>query len=218
MRSMLRRRLQESTAKQWSDANLNTYLNFGLQFMQQAIMQVSPEEFLYISTADHVADDDLIPKPYGLMLIKRVQSQYAADASYTDALRARNDEIDALVTADLDAYSTYYRYAEFGRHIRIWPTPESNNSAGMRLSWVPTLTMAVDADVPDVHLSLHEGIVYRAHEIALADTDEITDPNVLNSTQRILQMVVSRIPLFYYSEGGMPTEIEVDVDKEGGWI
>lgn len=218
MRSMLRRRLQEATAKQWTDANLNIYLNFGLQFIQTAIMAVKPEEFIYISTADHVADDNLIPKPYGLLLIKKIECMYPDDDTYTKVTKDRNDIIDALVEEDLDAYSTYYRYAELGRWIKIWPTPSANNTAGLRMTWVPSLTMAVDADVPDVHINLHEGIVYRAQEIALGDTDEITDPNVLMAVQKILSVVVLRIPSYYVPSGGEPDEIEVDVDKEAGWF
>jgi hypothetical protein len=215
---MLRRRLQEATAKQWSDANLNTYLNLGLQFMQTAVMQVSPEEYLSISTADMVADDNLIPKPYGMLSIKKLELKYPTDSAYVKATKARNDEIDALVTADLDAFSSYYRYAPFGRWIKYWPTPSANATAGMKLTWTPTLTMGADSDVPDLHTNLHEGIIYRAQEVALGDTDEITDPGVLASTQKILSVVVSRIPLYYQTAGGEPDEIEVDLDITDGWF
>jgi hypothetical protein len=185
--------------------------------MQTAILQVSPEEFLSISTANMVADENLIPKPPGMLSIKKVELKYPTDTAYKKATKARNDEIDALVEQDLDAYSTYYRYAPFGRWIKYWPTPGSNSSAGMRLTWSPSLTMGADTDVPDLHLNLHEGIIYRAQEIALGDTDEITDPNVLAATQKLLSVVVSRIPLYYQQSGGEPDEFEVDIDKEAGW-
>ena len=72
MRDMLRRRLQETTPKQWANADLNIYLNLGLQFVQTAVLQTSPEEFLSVSTASMVANDNLIPKPIGMLTLKKV--------------------------------------------------------------------------------------------------------------------------------------------------
>jgi hypothetical protein len=215
---MLRRRLQEATAKQWTDAALNEYLNLGLQFLQTAIMQVKPEEFIYISSANLVEDDNLIPKPPGLMQIKRVYLMYSGETTYIKAEKWRSDKIEEMVldtslTSDSDRY-----YAEEGRWVKIWPTPSAASSAGMKLWWVPTLTMGSDSDVPDVHLNLHEGVVYRAQETALGDTDEITDPNVLRATQQILSVVISRIPLYYQPGGGEPDVIEIDIDVESGWV
>lgn len=216
---MLRRQLQEDTASQWSNATLNSYLNLGLQFMQTAVLQHDPEAFFEIDRTDfYDADNGLVPQPVGCIRINKVKVMYDGNDSYLTATWKRNDVIDQY-EEDLDEadYVDEPYWTMKGQWIRIWPEANATTiTDGIELLFVPTLTMGSDADVPLINLHLHEGIVYRAKSIALGDTDEESDPAVLEALDKKLSVVISRIPL-YYTSHGPPGEFELDFDHTLGW-
>jgi hypothetical protein len=169
MRDMLRSQLQEDTAAIWTDAKLNNYLNLGLQFMQTAVLAHNPEAFLEIDRTDYYENDDgLVPKPLGCIRIKDVKVKYDGDSAYVFAVKKRNDEIEGYI----EAYTSSTMedepiWSNYGNWIRIWPEADADSTDGVELVFVPTLTMGADTDVPHLALHLHEGVVYRAKEIAL---------------------------------------------------
>jgi hypothetical protein len=224
MRQMLRRRIQEDQGyeEQWTDANLNTYLNLGLQFMETEVLKYMPEAYMQIDQCDlYDADNGLAPVPVGCISVKEVW-RYDADANgnYKKSEKRSNFWIDTYesdvgLTTDDNVTEVW---APFGRWIRYWPQNGTTTvTNGMRIKYVPVLTMGADSDVPDLHLNLHEGAVYRAQQIALADTDETTSPEVMDSLNKNLAIVVGRIPAYIQPEEGDVGEFTVDIDKEDGW-
>jgi hypothetical protein len=218
MRTMLRRQLQEDTASQWSDATLNSYLNLGLQFMETAVLQHQPEAFRQVDrTTFYVADEGLIPKPIGCMRVIDVKVKYPDDTAYTFAVYRRNDQIEEAI----DAYESSTMESEpywsiYGHWVRVWPEPATDATDGIELIYVPTLTMGADSDVPLLHLHLHEGIVYKAKSVALGDTDEESDPEQMAALDKKLSVCISRIPLYYFSDGP-PPQFDLGLDHEDGW-
>jgi len=218
MRALLERQLQDTGNAVFSDANLNTYLNFGLQFMQSSIMQVDPEAFLEIATTNLISTGDwpmLYPKPQGLIRVMKVEIQEAGESSYTRAYKRRNDQIDDFVAGNTT--TTQKHWAQKGRWIRIYPTPSAASTDGLRLTFVPSLTMGADTDVPDLPLHLHKGIVYAARLDALGDTDEDVDPQTLDTLGKKIAVILDRIPLYYGQDHGEPEFFEVGIDAEDGW-
>jgi hypothetical protein len=218
MRSMLRRRLQDVGAVSFETADLNTYLNLGLQFMQTAVLQGNPEAFQEISTTNLITTGDwpeLYPKPVGLLKILKVEVDYNGDGTYSQLKKARNDQMDQFVLGNVE--TTLSRWSEKGRWIRIYEPPETAVADGLRLTFVPSLTMGSDTDVPDLPLILHKGIVYEAQLEALGDTDEDMDPTTLDVISKKLAVVLDRIPLYYGQDQGEPEVFEVGIDHEDGW-
>ena len=85
MRNMLRRRLQEDDGieEQWTDSQLNDYLNQGLQFMEAEILKYQPEAFTQIDKTDLYADDNgLVPMPVGAITILSCWYYDTANAEY----------------------------------------------------------------------------------------------------------------------------------------
>jgi hypothetical protein len=218
LRAMLRRQLQEDTASQWTDATLNGYLNLGLQFMETSVLQHDMEAFIQVDRTDVlVADEGLVPKPVGHIRTIDVKIKYANDSAYTFATFRRNDQIEDLVEASTSSTVESEPYwSTYGQWIRYWPLPTATSTDGLELIYVPTLTMGADSDVPLLNTHLHEGIVYRAKAIALGDTDEESDPTVLEALDKRLSVVISRIPL-YYATDGPPPQFDLGVDHEDGW-
>jgi len=218
MRDMLSRQLQDLDNAAWSVANKNTYLNLGLQFMQSAVLAVDPEAYIEISTTNLIATGDwpdLYPKPQGLIRIFKVELDYNGDGTYTVAKKLRNDEIVSLRAGNTTQAAD--GWAQFGRWIKIWPSPTVAATNGLRLTFVPSLTMGADADVPDLPTYLHKGIVYAARLDALGDTDEDVDPAVLDAVSKKLAVILDRIPLYFGQDQSEPEQIEIDIDHESGW-
>jgi len=220
MRDTLERQLQDDSNQIFSVANLDQYLNQGLQFMQTAVLQSDPEAFQEISTAPTTAADDgyddLYAKPQGLMQIVKVELDLSGSGTYTQAFKRYNYQIDAFVngseTTSLQHWSTK------GRWLRIYPTPTVVVAAGIRLTFVPTLTMGADTDVPDLHIHLHKAIILAARMDALADTDEDVDPNTLDTLTKKLAIIIDRVPLYYSQSHGEPDVFDPDINAEDGWV
>ncbi len=218
MRSMLERQLQDTGNAVWSTANLNTYLNLGLNFMQTAILQVDPEAYFEVSRTNMISTGsypDLYPFPQGMQRVTKVELQYSTDDTYSQAFKRRNDQIDQFVLGNTE--TTQNHWAKKGRWLRIYPTPVAASTNGIRLTFVPTLTMGADADVPDLLLTLHKGIVYAARIDALGDTDEDTDAATLDAVSKKLAVILDRIPLYFGQDHSEPEQMEVGIDHEEGW-
>jgi hypothetical protein len=149
------------------------------------------------------------------MKILKVEMQEADESSYTQCFKRRNDQLDQFVLGNTATSNKHW--AQKGRWIRVYPTPSAASTGGLRLTFVPTLAMGADTDVPDVPLSMHHGIVLAARLEALGDTDEDVDPGTLDAIGKKLAVILDRIPLYYGQDQGEPELFEVGIDHEEGW-
>jgi hypothetical protein len=198
--TMLRRRLQEVTAAQWTDAVLNTNLNLGLSYMQKKVLVVDPEAFIYTDTTPLVNAQRDYPKPVGFNYEIAVYISTNGGTSYTLA-----DAVDYRTIIEAEASGVCY--AHKGRFFVLYPTPSGASAAGLKIEWVPTLSMGSDDDVPDLNTNLHEGIVYRAEMISLGDTSQEAQVAAVE-----LKAVVDDIKM-YYRKSAVPERIRHDFSK-----
>jgi len=189
LRSMLRRRLQEVTAAQWTDATLNSLLNLGLQYMQKKVQAVDPEWLVYTDTTPIVANQRDYPKPSGFQFEIAV---YVSTNNGTSYSIADFVEYQDLIAGDVEGVQYSYK----GRFIALSPTPTANSTAGLKLEWVPTLAMGNDDETPDLQVNLHEGIVYRAEMLALGETAQQAEVAAVE-----LAAVVGDITSYYRRKG-----------------
>src|SRR5688500_16498133 len=82
MRSMLRRRLQEATADQWSDANLNDLLEVALHLVQKEVMKVRGDAFMVEDSAALVANQEFYQLPSGFWYELVVKFRASTSAAY----------------------------------------------------------------------------------------------------------------------------------------
>ena len=200
LRAWLRRRLQETTPAQWTDSTLNSYLNEGLYFMQQEIEKIEPEAFVYVDTANTVADQDLYAMPTNMKSDLELEYKAASSSEYATVPKR-----DRRFTRENTTGLVYY--AHQGRYFLIRPVPSNSVSAGLRLTYVPILTMGSDSDVPILNIDLHMGIVLAAQLTALGDVDESTGKEAVRT--ELAQMIL-RIPLHYQKTSAEPDRFSVD--------
>jgi hypothetical protein len=201
MRTWLRRRLNETTADQWSDSVLNDYLNQGLHFMQQEIEKLNPEAFLYEDSANLVSAQRKYAWPTNMKREMKVKVMMTTAATeYTVLERVGNRKCD---DPDDDQEFTYSHH---GRYLKLQATPTMNVTDGLWVEYVPTLTMGADGDVPIIPNDLHIGIVLMAQLIAFGDSSGSADKE---EVKRELADVILRLPTHYRDTGAEPHRFSV---------
>lgn len=193
---MLQRRLQDSGNAQWSDDTLNAYLNYGLTFMQKEIMKLDPMAFLYSDTANLTATS-YYPMPANSMFEVGVYTRSTPTGTWRWEDFIELPWIQAGGSDNWDANPYSHGYSRWGRYLYIYPTPVVAVTSGLRLEYVPWLTMGADADQPEIDTGLQEGIVFRAEEIALGDTAQ----EAVKAKEDLAQVLVS-LPMYYRRKGG----------------
>ena len=202
MRTVLRKRLQEVTADQWTDSDLDALLNQGLARMQTLIMKVHPDAFLYRDTRN-IETTEFYGWPAGTLFVVSVETKTTGG---TFKRRLPMKYVDTLETP---ASSESPRYARVGDFCILSPTPTEVVVGGLRIWYVPTLTMAVDADVPKIVLPLHIGIVYWAQIFALGETRE-----VVKAIKEELAAIIADIPMWYMVTGDANSTLDIDLGKD----
>jgi hypothetical protein len=171
MRTLLRRELNEVSAEQWSDSELNDLLNYGLQWVQTQIVKVSPAFVVHRYLAPIQANKDLVDKPVGMLWEWRFEKLDSSSSTYKRVPRHPGgyEEMTKRGSgADL-------AYTHIGRWFAVHPVPTSDLADGWRVWFMPTLDMAADSDVPDIVHPLHYAVVLKAKLLAIGETAESSD-------------------------------------------
>jgi len=201
LRTWLRRRLQETTPDQWSNSDLNDYLNEGLHWMQQEIEKIDLEAFIYEDSTGIVSGQRKYALPLNLKRIVKLKAKMTSSASdYTTLSRVGSRKCDS---PDESQYNTY---AYHGRYLKLQATPTENVTKGLWLEYVPILSMGSDADIPPIPVDLHIGIVFQAQLIAYGDASGSTDKETVRQE---LADVMLRLPLHYTKVGDEPDRFTV---------
>lgn len=199
MRRILRRRKNDADAVTWSDDDLNEVLAFGLYSLQNEIMKVDPHFVVSRATAQLTDGQRRYPKPEGMWLeislgiadtAEPTGYRYLDRKDYGAVLRRRSGE-DPI-------------YSHYGDYFEIAPEPATTIAAGLEVNYVPTLTMALDTDVPRCHIALQPAVVFWADLFLGGESKE--DPA---RTEGMLNRLVNMIPQFYYRHGQKAEQFQV---------
>lgn len=202
MRELLRRRLQEEIAENFDDDELDNLLNIGLHRVQLAIKRAHPDASLHRAVANIENGVDLYDFPPGFISEYLVETRDSTSSAYGKIKRVNfRDTIDR-------ASGSETVYARTGKWIRISPTPTENVTNGLRIWFVPTLSMSADSDVPDIPLVLHEGPVIWANKVALDETGEASK-EVSAEWAEFIQLIMET----YNVTDADPQYISLDIDK-----
>lgn len=180
MRAMLKDCLQEpsgTATDQFSIPQLNMLLNRGLLWVATMVQRVNPDAVLAIDTFALAANKNLYPVPTGCVAVRKVvrtrdgkrlarRSDAYLDATYG---AVTGESVTTGTTLARDPLE----WAQFGRFIRLGPTPNEALANGIRITYIPSLTMSDDADVPQLVEGLHDAVVNRAWQLGLRPNADI---------------------------------------------
>lgn len=178
MRTALRRMLNEPVADQWDDAALNEFLAHGVLMIEKEILKTSPQEFAKWATDDLEANKDAYPLPTDFIRELRIELKDAAG----DYQPQPCFEYDSLMDDEPNGY------AIMGRFIHLRPTPTAAVVDGLRLVYVPVLTMAEDSDTPAIPDFLHIAAVLWAKTLANEETGEQVEATKARITEMVLDL------------------------------
>jgi hypothetical protein len=178
MRDMLRGWLQDKipaggsdSDRQWTNVQLNRFLNLGLRDAEKIIIAVDPEAFKCTYVADvSVATtgvDALYEWPAGTWAVIEV-ARSSDGVSYVPIKRCTLDDVRKGKTAPGGNFVHYSK-----THFLLAPSPSAAVTAGLRVIVAPTLVMAEDTDKCPI-TEPHDSLLC-AKKLALMDVGEPTD-------------------------------------------
>lgn len=212
IRALVRRRIREVTADQWTDAEIDTVINVALARMETLILKIAPDEFVSVYTKDLTSGDGYYEMPATTIHPLMLERRDSTSSSYRRARRVKfADILDRLANSTTAAAETDETlYARVGRkRIIVWPTPTASVSAGLRLTHVDTLTLADETDVPNLPVPLHIGIVYWSEIMLVGEGRE-----EVKGSEAQLASLIGDIPMWYLQSGDRPDSLDIDLAKD----
>jgi len=205
IRELLRRRLNETIADNWSDDVLNTFIDLAYALVVKQVRKVDPEALIAWDYRNTVAGTNWYEKPSGTRGPVEVGlKSTSADTDWTPLVRkpywiARDWTGDTV-------------YCHRGAYIGIFPAPTLSITSGIQFIHAPVDTMAVDIDVPKLETTLHYAIVLWAALIAKGESPESDAKDAVE-----LQRIIGDIPQDYGSPDlGQPIALSPDVADARG--
>jgi len=202
--TLTRRQLMEESPQNWTDDILHDLENVAYHVVQKEIMKVDPEAFLEWVRRDIEAGKSDYPRPEGSWWPNQVRLKDETTGKY-DRLHYKPFDVAETWTDDPV-------WSRRGVYVFIFPEPTATISAGLELINVPTLTLAVDTDIPKIPLGLHMAIVYLTKILALGETYQNYDRDVA-----MVEKIMGDIGTYYSQDGGEGWKLTPDIIKPFGY-
>jgi hypothetical protein len=203
IRTLLRRRLNETVADRYDDSTLNTYIDLAYALVLKQVRKVDPEAVLFWDYRSTVAGVSWYEKPAGTRGPVEVGlKKSSSDTDWTPIPRRAYHVARDVTSADETVY------CHRGTYIGIFPAPTVAVTNGIQFLHAPTDTLAADTDVPKLETTLHYAIVLWAALIAKGESPEAADSKDAAELQRL----IGDIPLDYGSPDlGQGSSLSPDV-------
>jgi len=181
MREMLKVLLQEPAGDetdQFTIPQLNQLLNRALLWVQMKVIRINPDAFLSVDTQAIVSGTNIYAFPVGAVAIRKVlrtrdgkrlnrQPEGYMDVTYGPNVGVALSTGTVLGRDPID-------WCPFGRYARVGATPNEALLNGITFQYVPSLTMAVDANVPAITEGLHDAIINKAWCLGIRPNADIS--------------------------------------------
>jgi hypothetical protein len=200
MRGLLQRFLNDTGEDIWTEDQLNSLLNLGTIDIQDFIEATEPDAFVYVDRRDIDAGERYYQKPAG-MTSERELSLLGSDGEYSKLTLSSYEVIRRGNAPDPS-------YAHFGKYFYLSWVPPALIANGLEVVYHPTLAMADDSDVPDIHMRLHYAIVLAAGIKGLRETP---DSELTKSFKEDLAIEVKKIPTLYLRSAAGNLDLSVDM-------
>lgn len=206
IRTLVRRRLNETVADNWSDDVLNTLIDTAYALVLKQVRKVDPEAVLSWDYRNTVAGTVWYEKPAGTRGPVEVGlKKAAADADWTPLKRK-----PYFIARDWTGDETVYCHR--GTYIGLFPAPTVAVVDGIQFIHAPTDALAADTDVPKLEATLHYAIVLWATLLAKGESPEADTKDALE-----LARILADIPSDYGSPDlGQPVALSFDVADARG--
>lgn len=170
-RTLLRKRIQEVVAVNWTDSELNVLLDLAAQDIQKRLLAKDAQYFGVVALADRIAEKTKTPLPGGFVQdLGLVEVRLTAGGAYVPVDKNTNLNIAASAPN-----SEGPEWTVFGRYLKVVPAVAVTITDGIRLSYVKAITMDDDSVVPPIDLFWHDAWVDAAARKAYRESQEKSD-------------------------------------------
>jgi len=199
--TLVRKRLNEASADQWSDADVNTGVDVGYQHVENIILQSDPDAFIKVDRADLVNAQHEYAKPASLI--------NALELSVLDSSTSKYDVIEKASYHDVRdrVASEDYQWAHYGRYFYLGPAPDAALTSGLQVKYVPALVLSLDTSVPQISQNYHMAIVLSAVIVLVGETADGVEKFI---TER--EYLFGQLRMTYRRDVGHPSHIQIDQD------
>lgn len=178
-----RRLVNEASARLWSDADITTEINNALYEAEAAVSRIAPGEFLeeaVINTSDAATGTNAtagtwyVRPTYEPMQVVRIKESATGD--YRDMHKLTLAQMYDHVSGSPGGSQTRgeYGYALRGKYMLVRPAPPAGIAAGILILYWDKLALSAPADTPRLPVALHHRLCYRAAELLLKDSKDIS--------------------------------------------
>jgi hypothetical protein len=193
LRNTLRGWLQDTSSIQWTDSQLNRYINLALRETEKHILAVDPEAFKCTyraaTTVPATGVDNLYSYPVGTFAVHEV-------ALSSDGIAYRPLQRLSLKDARNGRFGVIGDVAGFvpydAKHFVLWPSASTAVTNGLRIIVAPTLVIADDANASPIPHAFETLNLKHAQLFALWDVEEPTE-----MVQQEVDRLKSETPRFY---------------------
>lgn len=176
LRKQLRHWLQDTSDIQWTDQNLDRYINLALRETEAFILGVDPEAFKCTYTAattiPATGRDNIYSWPAGTFAVHEVAIS-ADGINYVPRQMLPLKTIRQGRSGEIGSIAGFVALS--ASHWILWPSATSVVAAGIRVIVAPTLVMADDNDQSPLPHAYETMNLKQAQLFALWDVGEPTD-------------------------------------------
>jgi hypothetical protein len=193
LRSQLRGWLQDTSSIQWTDAQLNRYINLALRETEKHILSVDPEAFKCTyranTTVADTGEDNIYSYPVGTVAVHEIALSSDGE-SYVPlqrlSLKNARDGRSGVI-GDVAGFVPFD-----AKHFILWPGASMAVTNGLRITVAPTLVIANDTGASPIPHAFETLNLKHAQLFALWDVGEPTE-----NVQREVDKLKSETPRFY---------------------
>jgi hypothetical protein len=222
LREVLRRQINEVAAQAWTNAELDVYLDIGVQAIAKEIYKIDPMAFRstelinVVSGTTDYALATTVQDQSGIMLVERMGP---SSTSYTQQTKMDLDIIRSYLLSGvlvgvpnlLNHTDGVYAVSGLGTVV-IAPAPTANVTSGLRVTYRPVFTLASDSDAPPFPEPFHIGVIYAAKLAALGETWSETE-----RVEKRLNELIADLPFYFSRDDGEPAALRPQGITGGNW-
>lgn len=200
LRTQLRGWLQDTSSIQWTDAQLNRYINLALRETEKHILAVDPEAFKCTYRANltvpSTGSDSIYSYPVGTFAVHEIAVS-SDGTSYVPLQRLSMKNARDGRAGNIGSVTGFVPYD--AKHFVIWPGSSVAVTNGLRIIVAPTLVIADDANASPIPPAFETLNLKHAQLFALWDVDEPTE-----KVQAEVDKLKSETPRFYLTNSDPP--------------
>jgi len=195
LRTQLRGWLQDTGTIQWTDAQLNKYINLALRETEKHILAVDPEAFKCTYLADMTVpasgSDNIYSYPVGTFAVHEIAVS-SDGLAFVPLQRLSMKNARDGRSGNIGSVSGFIPYD--AHHFMLWPSASVATVNGIRVIVAPTLVMAGDTYKSPLPTAFETLNLKHAQLFALWDVGEPTE-----TVQKEVDKLKNETPRFYLS-------------------